>query len=191
MRITLALASANVIGMGDPIGSTDGTFKTRGYPPGAYSLRLQIPAASGWTLKSITIGGRNYVSRPFDLSDADVTGVVVTYTDRVAEISGSVTGVPVGEDAAVMLFSSDDLVALQSGLTPTTAKSGPVTNGTYRLTSVVAGDYYIFAVTRTTMQATALDPAKLAAIVRQGTRITLGDKEKRSMALTVLTGRRP
>jgi protocatechuate 3,4-dioxygenase beta subunit len=102
--------------------SADGTFTVKGVMPGRYRVTVfapgmmfnqQIPGAGagdGWTLKSALLGGRDVADLPFDVRPGeDATDLVVTFTDRPTELSGSVldqAGRPIG-NFPIVVFSTD------------------------------------------------------------------------------------
>jgi Carboxypeptidase regulatory-like domain len=113
--------------------------------PGQYLLRVnQIYPSSHWMLKSITMGNQNILDRPVEItSGADLSNVVVTFTDRITEISGTVTdatGKPVPLEA-VVVFPADSSHWRQPSLLtfvgPTDA------SGRYRITGVPPGEYRV------------------------------------------------
>ncbi len=80
----------------------DGVFGRR-------ELRVnQVPP--GWTVKSITAGGHEVLDVPIDFTGGeDLRDVVITLTDRAAELSGRVldaSGTPVSA-ASVLVFAED------------------------------------------------------------------------------------
>jgi hypothetical protein len=67
----------------------NGTFELRGIL-GPQSLRVTgVP--NGWVLKSITLEGEDITDVPYDFkAGSNVTGIVITLTDRVTDVSGIV-----------------------------------------------------------------------------------------------------
>jgi hypothetical protein len=89
-----------LMGFGEPDrASAQGEFRTKGYGPGKYFLSVSGPA--GWQVTSATIGGRDVLDAPLEIRDADVAGVVVTFGDPLARVSGTVAAAPAaGPDGA-------------------------------------------------------------------------------------------
>src|SRR5688572_5993658 len=118
---TLQVTAAPPSGGGAPIGmlinaralgggrvNNDGTFELRGLA-GLQMIRVQaIPA--GWALKSITVDGVDITDAPYDFRPgSNVTGMLITLTDRLSEITGSVRdsrGQPVA-DYVLVAFPED------------------------------------------------------------------------------------
>jgi hypothetical protein len=68
-----------------PLEST-GTFRTVGLPQGVYALGTFEPIPR-WSVRSITVHGTEVSGRTFELT-GDVSDAVITFTDRLSEISG-------------------------------------------------------------------------------------------------------
>ena len=135
--------------MGIPLGRVDATgrFTTAGLPGGKYFVR-PIEAPAGWTFKSAIVQGRDVSEVAMDLDASDVTGVVITFTDRPTELSGTATG-PNGPDAAatVIVFPADDTAFTDSGASPRRLASARTNaDGTYKITGLPPGNYYVAAV---------------------------------------------
>jgi hypothetical protein len=164
----------------------DGSFKTSGCPAGPYTISASL-AASGWIFRSVTAAGRDLLAQPFELMD-DINGVVVTCTDKAAELSGSMTAGAGAIEAFVVLLPIDPRASAQF-----TARRASVAavgaDGTYRLTGVLPGDYLVFAAAPSGGRAAFQDEQVLASLAKLGTRITLADREKRSLPLTVVRSR--
>jgi hypothetical protein len=161
-----------------------GEFTSAGYPPGQYYLQVPTPGAP-WIAKSAMAGGRDLIQLPVELTETDVSGVVVTYTDRPSQLSGSVTALSTpSESTSVMLLAADYRSALAAGAVATrVARLVTVSkSGTYTLPALLAGEYLILAVAD--MDASlAMDPAFMDAIAKQATRVSLAEGEKKTMGL--------
>ncbi len=68
--------------------NAQGEFQTKGYDAGKYFLN--VGGVGTWFLKSATIGGRDVLDTPLEIRDSDVAGVVVTFVDKVAQVTGTV-----------------------------------------------------------------------------------------------------
>ena len=69
-----------------PPGRVDasGTINTYGVPAGQYFVRIG-GAPPPWTVRSVMSEGRDVSDVPLDIGAADVTNVIVTFTDRPAK----------------------------------------------------------------------------------------------------------
>jgi hypothetical protein len=123
-------------------------FSIIGVAPAPYFLRV---APTGWMVKSITWGGRDYTFSPFDaLSATSIDGVNVVLTNATPVLSGFVTaadGAP-RPGAVVLVFPADRGRWFNYGLKPTqfmTLVAG--TNGAFTTSSLPAGDYFVISPT--------------------------------------------
>ena len=132
-RITIAAVPlfGGIPGVNGVAAKSDGTFTTNGYPPGRYALTITSPGPP-WTLKSIAAAGVDGARHGLTLGGADTPGVIVTFTDRVIELSGSVQQAPgtpdiTGEreiDATVVAVPADSAEALAAGMLSRRMRSG-------------------------------------------------------------------
>jgi hypothetical protein len=162
----------------------DGQFTTAGYAPGRYTINVAAPGPE-WTLRSVMVNGVNVIERPLDLGTDDIAGAVVTFTDRVTELSGTVTGdAALTDGATVTVFPADYQAWIANGLSPRRTASTVVSkNGTFTLRLSLPGDYFVAALGADT--APDQDPQFFAALAKFATRITIAEGDKRSLPLTV------
>ncbi|MSO50006.1 MAG: carboxypeptidase regulatory-like domain-containing protein [Acidobacteria bacterium] len=179
----------------------DGTFAVRGLMPGKYQLAVSgkpmrlntvIPgmasASSGWVVKSIQWRGQDLADSGIDLpADVPVTGVVVTLTNRPAELRGRVldaAGRPTGA-FPIVVFSADR--GRWGAGSRRVAQVQPASDGKFLVVGLPAGEYFLAAVTR-------LEPGDLADrqfledLVPSSLRITIGEGEKKTQDLKLASG---
>jgi len=166
-----------------------GSFDDRGrllsyqVPPGRYYVRINNNPP-GWTLKSAMLNGRDISNVPVSL-DADISSLIVTFTDRPSTVSGQVQSPTGAADptATVLVFPAEAGAWTDTGEFPRRLRAIRVDRrGQYRTEGLPAGDYLVVAVvdeSSTNWQ----DPRVLRALTRLATPITLGDGETRSVAL--------
>ncbi len=113
-------------------------------PPGRYFAGPpSLPAP--WSVESITLAGLDVTDAAFNIGDADLNDLVITYTDRPAAISGSVSGA--AAEATVFLFPVNRGRWRDARVSSRTFRSArPSTAGAYALPNVPPGDYYIVAI---------------------------------------------
>lgn len=133
-----ALISAKALGGGRV--NQNGAFELRGIA-GPQLIRVQaLPA--GWALKSITIDGADITDAPYDFKPGvNVSGLVVTLTDRLSEITGNVrdTRGQAVMDYVLVAFPEDaKLWGPQSRYVQTTR---PNQNGTFSIKGLPPGRY--------------------------------------------------
>jgi hypothetical protein len=110
-----------------------------------YRLQATIDGPSGWMLNSATVSGRDVLDVPVDLRQS-VDGLVVTFSDRPAELSGIVrdgSGKPIAADT-IVLFSADR--TLWTARSRRIRAEQSAADGTYQFRLLPAGEYYVAAV---------------------------------------------
>jgi len=137
----------------------DGTFELRGIA-GPQMIRVQgMPA--GWALKSVTLDGADITDLPHDFrSGNNVTGLMVTLTNRLTEITGTVhdgRGQPVADYVLVAFPEDAKLWGAQSRFVQTTR---PNQNGTFSLKGLPPGRY-LAAIVQALENGLQNDPAVL------------------------------
>jgi hypothetical protein len=160
-----------------------GTFAVTGLLAGEYTLRF-----TGLTVRSITWQERDYTYRPFDVSDGhDITDVVVTFTTKIARVSGAVRTEQggVANAAAVLCFPVDRARWSGYGFEPTDIVSDLVSpSGAYRLTALPGGDYFVIAVESSFADAWQA-PTFLEAAAVVATRVSVDWGESKTVDLTM------
>lgn len=151
----------------------DGQLTIGGIAPGRYWLRVINP---NWLVKSIVWKGRDFVNEPFDAAVSDdFSGVVVTVTNNVPQLSGAVRSSNdlKADQTMVIAFPVDPAMWKGFGLWPSRLKAASVsTTGAYRFSDLPAGDYYVAAIDRV-HTAVWRDPAFLTQVARFASRLTL------------------
>jgi len=154
-----------------------GDFQTPGVTPGMYVLRAT--GLPGWTVKSALFEGRDISDTAFE-AKANLDNVVITMTDLPTELTGTVRradGVA-DVDATVLVFPEDRAL-----LTARRRQSSRVSAaGAYTLRDLPAGDYLLVAIDDR-FAGDWEDPAFLEAASRVATRITIRDRDKRTLDL--------
>jgi protocatechuate 3,4-dioxygenase beta subunit len=166
-----------------PVGES-GTFVRPGLVPGRYFLYLSGPGA--WQVKSATVDGRDVYDAPLEIRTGDVTGVVITMTDRLGQLSGNVAApAPFkSEDATVLLFPANAQAWIDNGMNTRLVRTTRArSSGAYRFLGLTEGDYLVVAIDRSE-EGDVQDPAFILALARVATRVTIGS-EARTQALTV------
>lgn len=172
--------------------ASDGHFKLP-IDPGTFRLTAVVPApaagrggdaaaAAGpaWTLKSITWNGRDIVDAAFDVARGGaLTDIVVTFTDRPTELSGTLFGAD-GQPAPgyyVAVFPTDRAL-WTPGSRRVPAPARAATNGTFRFVGLPPGSYLMVALTSVDA-ADLADAAFLEQLARSGVTVTLAEGEKK------------
>jgi hypothetical protein len=191
--MTVTLASAGPSG-NTPFGpgrvGQDGQFKTPGYPVGRYYVTAGGRAP--WVLQSVTSSGRDVLNEPLELKDADVADVVVTYTDKVAQVTGNVhtsAGGP-STSATVILFPADFRAWIRGGMSPRQTRIALASKvGAYTFAGMLAGEYLVAALDDGDVVENQ-DAAFFEALSRVATRVTVAEAEHKTQDLqTVKVGK--
>ena len=167
-----------------------GTFVIPGVIPGNYFFRaLNGP---GWLIKSVVSKGRDYTNEPLDASlGEDLNDVVITLTNAVQVLSGSVRSSPElpADQVIVVAFPTDLALWRNGGVWPARMKTASMSSaGTYRFSDLPAGDYFVSAIPRS-LRTTWQDPAVLSQIARSATRVTVSWSRNMTQDLTTVVVR--
>jgi hypothetical protein len=183
---------------------TAGGFTLPGVVPGRYSLRVGVggPGRGGagfvgqfggaaapvqnsvsWSMKSALLNGRDVLDFPLDIEpNENLSGMLVTLTDRVQEITGTVQdalGRPTS-DYTIILFPADNRYWVPQSRRILSTR--PSTDGTFTLRGFPAGQYRLAAVTDAA-PGEWFDPAFLTQIVPASMTVSLADGEKKTQDL--------
>ena len=163
---------------------TDGTFHFSALVAGRWTFSAVLPRSSPWTLKSITLGGRQLN----DFVDVEQGGslpeMVVTFTSRPSELAGSLQD-PAGRAASdyfVIVFSTD-----QTTWTPvsrTIQSTRPASDGAYSIKGLPAGEYFVAALTDVE-PGEWLSSSFLQQIVAASVRVQIRDGERTMQSLRI------
>ncbi len=168
--------------------SENGAFVTQGMPPGRRHPRFLnnfTTGLRGWYLESAVGQGRDLTVEPLVLDARPVTDVVITFTDRRADLSGSIhdsSGRP-NTAAAVVVFPADHIRYLEQGMSATRARSAPASSrGSYEVQGLLPGDYLAAAVPASALTRWP-DRAAVEAIAPFATRVTIARGERPQLDL--------
>ena len=167
---------------------SDMRIRTVGYPAGRYFVTAFMPVP-GWSLASAMVGSRDVSRSGIEIADTDITNLVLTFSDKRTEITGTVrsraaTGDP---EAVVVAIPPNVRDWIAEGMNPRlmgTARTSP--SGSYTIGGLPAGDYRVIAMSED-FAVDARDPAFLERLVALGTSIALRDGEKRALDLKTET----
>jgi hypothetical protein len=163
--------------------TADLQFRTMDFPPGRYLVSAG-GLGTDWTLKSAMFGGRDIADEPLEIAGEEISGVVLVFTDRQAQLAGTVRnaqnqGDP---DADVVVFPANHQLS-KDVVNPRRTRSVRTTRtGSYTLSSLPPGDYYVVAVSSTTTRDWQ-DPKFLEAAAPLATRITILDGDRKTQDL--------
>ena len=159
-----------------------GSFSSTELPPGRYFIRIDNPP-SGWTLKAISVQGRDISNTSIRL-DSDVSGLTLTFTDRPAELGGFVrSDAGVLEGSTVLVFPRDRGTWTDFGPRPVGLRAGRSSrDGSFHFLGLPPGDYFLIAVDD--RAATDWQQSKrLEVLAQSAVQVTLAAGETRSIDL--------
>lgn len=164
---------------------SEGTFVTTGVVPSTYTLRTGVPGGlaptgPGWNLKSVRVGGTNVTDRPFAVSPAGASNVIVTFTDQVSELSGTISaadGTP-GTDYFVIAIPADRDYWVPGTRRITSTR--PDGSGRYVFRGLPTGDYQV-AVTTDLVPYDLQDVSALELLAAQSLPVTLATGERKTL----------
>lgn len=156
----------------------NGAFTVPNLLPGRHYV--SVTGSGVWTLKSITVAGRDVTDEPIELrSGHDVDNAMIVMTDRSTEITGTVrdaSGTGIGA-LAVIAFATDQAQWRPQSRAIQAVRTGQ--DGTYRLRGLPPGDYRIIA-TEDVEQGEWFDPAFLERVQPSSEKISLTEGEKKT-----------
>ena len=145
-----------------------------------------MAATRGWTLKSVTVGGRDVIDTPIEVrSGQALADVTLVFTDKLTQVSGTVTneqGTPV-TDYTVLAFPTDATLWRPQSRQIMTAR--PDQNGKYQMRGLPPGEYYM-ATVDPAEQGEWFEPAFLDQQRPGAVRITLGDGDVKTQDFKVV-----
>lgn len=183
------------MGGGQARPDSDATFEIPGLV-GRYALGLagEMPrgrqgaaGSDGWRVKAVIVGGNDVQDTGIDMAPGRTVAADVVLSRDFAEISGSATtdrGVPVA-DYSVLVFAEDrEKWFLPSGRWVRSARSNQ--DGQFKVEGLTGGRYLVVAAESFDANA-AGDPEALERLREIATEIRLGDREKKTLTLALIT----
>ena len=162
----------------------DATFKTPNYPAGKYLINAGN-GGQGWIVRSIIADGRDVTNEPLELRDADVTNVVITYTDKVAQVSGTVhvaQGAAIASGSTVFMFPADYRARIANTDARRFRNAAVSKTGAYTFGGLASGDYLVAALDGDEVPENR-DTPFFDALSRVATHVTIGEGEKKTQDL--------
>lgn len=164
----------------------DGSFDLTGLVAGDYTLQVTLPPQQQniWWVRSAMFGGRDLLDGPFEVADRDLTGVVVTVTDRHSELFGTLetaAGLPAPEYHIVALPADP---ALRRPGSRRIRMTRPGSDGVYSIRDLPGGDYLLVALTDL-LPEDLEDPSLLADLAASGVAVRVVDGETVSQNLRI------
>ena len=163
----------------------DGHFTLSGVSTGPHLIRPQNNTR-GWSLKSVTMDGRDVTDTPLDVRAGQaLTNVAIVFTDKQTEVNGTITtesGTPM-PDYTVLAFPTDASLWRPQARQIMTAR--PDQTGKFKIRGLPAGDYYL-ATVDPAEQGEWFDPTYLDNHRAGAARVTLVDGDVKTQDFHVV-----
>lgn len=154
-------------------------------PPGRYVIRTT--GLGVWKFAGATLDGKDVTDSSFELGTADIDRIVITYTERQADLTGTArddTRAPAAA-AEVILFPADASAWTGYGsVSRRVRNAGTGKDGTFTIAGVPPGEYYLAAIPADGAPEWQ-DPATLQRLVSQAVTLTIGEGEKKTQDVVV------
>ena len=129
-----------------------GSVSVPGVVPGRFMVRASVPGGLpptglGWTVRSVTVGGRDVTDRGFDITSGGASDVAIAFTSAVSELSGMLTsasGAPETDYFVIAMPADREYWLPTSRRIVSTRPDG---KGRYVFRGLPAGDYRIAVTT--------------------------------------------
>ena len=172
--------------------SADGTFEVKGVVPGRYRIGALAPGllpgvavTPTWMVVGVTVSGRDVADLPVEIRPNEgLRDVVVTVSDRVSELSGTVYD-EIGRPTpafAIVVFPTDRRYWLPGSSRIRQAR--PSSDGSFKFVALPPGQYYVCA--PTDLEPNDLsDPLYLEQLTAGSFTLTIapGEKKKQDLKL--------
>jgi hypothetical protein len=188
IQLTAANDVLRMRGMGPQASvNADGTFKTGSYAPGKYSVEV-MPGDAAWMAKSVVVDGHDLLREAIELLGTNLSDVLITLTDKPAEIRGVVRSdaATLPDNVRVMMVPFDYRGWIANG-TPRAMVSGATVtkDGAYQLSRVASGDYLVAALV-VKGELPIRDTAFLEAVARAASHVTIAEGDRKTLDLRLL-----
>jgi hypothetical protein len=174
------LARPRRAGAEGTIASVTGTTFELQAPPGPFTLDASVP--DGWAVKSLMLGGSLDASdAAIDIGREQAVPVTLTLTDRVTDLSGTISGAE-GAGAYVVVFPADS-----TQWTPRRMRSIQAdVRGRFRIAGLPPGERYLAVALRELDPGQDTDPDFLQQVQNKAVTFNLAPEEKRTLDLKVV-----
>ncbi|MEO8484622.1 MAG: carboxypeptidase-like regulatory domain-containing protein [Acidobacteriota bacterium] len=165
----------------DVVVDASGTFSVGGVIPGGYRVIASAqpgPSPSAWTMRSVVSDGEDVTDLPLVIGPSGNRSMVVTFSDQVGELSGTVSNPSGGAvtDYFVIVVPADSRYWIPGSRRIVSAR--PDVTGQFRFRGLPPGAYRI-AATTDLVQRDLQDLGALAQIAEHASPLTLDAGEKK------------
>ena len=160
-----------------------GQFKLSGVPPGKY--RMSLLGTHNWHAQSAAVAGRDALDFPIDVRPGeDIANAIITLTDRVSEISGTLQdslGRPTAGYTLIVFADDERYWTAQSRRIMATK---PASDGKFSFANLPAGGYRLVAVSDVE-EGQWFDPALLRQLSGAAMSLKLASGERKTQDVRV------
>jgi hypothetical protein len=154
-------------------------------PPGRYTVLAGVP--SRYAAAAVLFDGRDISDEPIEVTDTDVSGIVIAITDSPSRVTGSVRdadGAP-GADAFVVAFPTDRQRWSGARFSPRrTVGVRAASSGLFEIVNLPPGEYFVAALPDDS-EPDWMAPARLDALSKSGARVSVSDGTTSTIDLRV------
>lgn len=184
LRVTLSPLDAQAVGgaVGARVDAS-GRFTIPSVVPGRY--RLSATGAGPWTVESAMIGGRDAADFPVEITgEENISGAVITFTDRQTELSGIVVDAKnqPAPEFTLVVFPADSTYWVPNSRRIQSTR--PDTDGRYTFRNLPPGDYRLAPVYDLDVGALS-DPSFLQQLEATALRVSLRPGEKATQDMRI------
>jgi protocatechuate 3,4-dioxygenase beta subunit len=150
----------------------DGSFLLRGVAPGKYYVNVGGLPQGGY-VKSIRVGGRDATRAPVDLTSGAGESIEIVVSTKAAEVSGTVRNNDgaLGGVTVSLWPKNPDMSSPTGGIRTATTDQ----NGSFKISAIVPGDYYLAAWEELPDNGLAQNAEFLAQFTSAGTSVKLSE----------------
>jgi hypothetical protein len=165
-----------------------GRFVLSNVFPGKYLISVTSRESTGWFVDSSTLAGQDVLFQPLAVKpNQSLSGVVVTLTDRRAELAGTIVtdkGEPAPE-YLILVYPTEERYWNSRSRRMFVTRAGP--DGKFVINGLVAGTYRVATLLDVEYGAW-FEPAFVRQLERVSIPLTIGDSEKKALNLRVPGG---
>jgi hypothetical protein len=190
--IVVVISSPDGSSFGSSVPDTAGSFSTA-VISGAYFVR-PVVAPTGWTIESITASGQSALDSPVTV-EGQGADVVITFTDRLSDVSGRVHAsdggpLPTERETSVYFFPIDRALWVDNGAIPLRMRTVRVTpDGGFATRGLLPGEYFAVAAATTEFGSQWQLATALERLSKTATRVRVTPTDKVALELRLGTGR--
>jgi hypothetical protein len=159
-------------------------FTTQGLPPGRYLVQFPNIFSNnpGWYFESAMMNKQDATIAPIELTGDNASGVVITFSDRKSDLSGTAKDASGKPAALILAFPADVEAWIRGGFSTYSSRTERATqSGAYSIATIRPGDYLVVALAEEI--ANWRDAAVVRRLAAVATKVTIARGENRTQDL--------